>query len=106
MTLQMLLELYMLPVSPAQLLVLQSSRINTTFFLIDTCRSIDASDALAIPGVKAFYSGSDIPDDRNECLPALPGEWVFAKKQVNYYGENIGIIVAESQSLADEAAKK
>jgi len=73
--------------------------------------SIDASKALAIKGVVAFFGAKDIPG-KNLCISAaskmtlLPeDELLFAEKDVLYAGQPVGVIVAETHNLAIEAAK-
>lgn len=73
--------------------------------------SIDASKALAMRGVLAFYSAKDIPG-QNLCISAasklalLPeDELLFAEKDIMYAGQPVGVIVAKTHKLANEAAK-
>lgn len=73
--------------------------------------SIDASKALALKGVVAFYSAGDVPG-KNLAISAssqefmLPqDELLFAEKDVIYAGQPVGVIVAETHNLANEAAK-
>ncbi|XP_014357572.2 xanthine dehydrogenase-like [Papilio machaon] len=76
---------------------------------LGTLESIDASEALKQPGVIAFYSAEDIPNV-NSFTPA--GEVFYEKdeellcaKEIKYYNQAIGIIVAETRYIADVAAK-
>ncbi|XP_018360424.1 PREDICTED: LOW QUALITY PROTEIN: xanthine dehydrogenase-like [Trachymyrmex cornetzi] len=73
--------------------------------------SIDTRNALKMKGVEAFFSVVDIPG-KNLCISAvskltsLPeDELLFAEKDVLYAGQPVGVIVAETHSLANEAAK-
>ncbi|XP_063828756.1 uncharacterized protein LOC135078111 [Ostrinia nubilalis] len=72
--------------------------------------SIDPSEALAIPGVEAFYSAKDIPGENSFQLLGeivfVKGEEVFCSKEIKYYNQPLGIIVAETTALAERAAKK
>ncbi|KAG4067578.1 hypothetical protein HA402_005350 [Bradysia odoriphaga] len=77
--------------------------------------SIDASEALSIAGVEAFFSADDIPGDNNfvpisagAALGSSNAEEIFLSKEnpVLYYGQPVGIILAETFSLAKAAAKK
>jgi len=72
-------------------------------------QSIDASVALEMPGVVDFVSASDIPGennvDTNVGVPPAYVEPLFASTSVIYYGQPIGLIVADTQAHADEAAK-
>ncbi|XP_059145955.1 uncharacterized protein LOC131933182 isoform X2 [Physella acuta] len=77
-----------------------------------TLEHVDPSEALAIPGVVSYISAADIPEggknDFMDCLmfPGVSPEEVFITKEVSYAGQAIGLILAERQSIADEAAKK
>ncbi|XP_011694373.1 PREDICTED: xanthine dehydrogenase/oxidase-like isoform X2 [Wasmannia auropunctata] len=73
--------------------------------------SIDASKALAMKGVVAFFSAKDIPG-KNLCISAadqlmmlINDEVLFAEKDVIYAGQPIGVIAAETHNLAHEAAQ-
>lgn len=72
---------------------------------------IDASKALRIKGVVAFFSAKDIPG-KNLCISAASkllllneDELLFAENDVLYAGQPVGVIVAETHNLANEAAK-
>jgi xanthine dehydrogenase/oxidase len=63
-----------------------------------TITSIDATKALAMPGVVAFISAKDIKDigGNNNC-GAFPGdEPIFVESKVTWHGQPIGMIVAET----------
>ncbi|KAI5646512.1 molybdopterin-binding domain of aldehyde dehydrogenase domain-containing protein [Phthorimaea operculella] len=74
--------------------------------------TIDASKALAYPGVIAFYTATDIPG-YNSFTPGgiasyrlyLADEEVLCAGQVKYFNQPLGIIVAETKSIAETAAK-
>ncbi|CAO1351447.1 unnamed protein product [Diamesa serratosioi] len=70
--------------------------------------SIDASLALKIPGVVAFYSAKDIPGINNfmpeGMLFVLEPEQIFCDSIVKFYGQPVGILLAESNELANLAA--
>ncbi|KAI8796511.1 xanthine dehydrogenase, partial [Biomphalaria glabrata] len=72
---------------------------------------VDLTEALATPGVVRYISVADIPkggvNDFMSCsvLPMCPEE-VFASKEISYAGQAIGLILAETPSIATEAAKK
>ncbi|KAJ6648665.1 Xanthine dehydrogenase [Pseudolycoriella hygida] len=75
---------------------------------------IDASDALKIPGVRYFYSALDIPGENN-FTPSIFApfgmfefEQIFVshKSDVLFYGQPVGIILADTFSLANYAATK
>ncbi|XP_013162076.1 PREDICTED: indole-3-acetaldehyde oxidase-like [Papilio xuthus] len=72
-------------------------------------KNINATDALKVPGVIAFFSAKDIPG-KNSFTP-LDVPWqdvveeILASKRVSYYGQPIGLIVAGNQKLAIKAAE-
>lgn len=61
-----------------------------------------------IPGVLAFFSAKDIPGENNFLSQRVPGqlapEEIFVEKTVKYYDQPIGVIVAETEKLANQAA--
>lgn len=68
--------------------------------------SIDASKALAVPGVVAFISASDIPaGGHNTMGEVVPDEECFASREVHCVGQLIGLLVAESDVAATHGAK-
>jgi xanthine dehydrogenase/oxidase len=66
-------------------------------------KRIDASKALALEGVLDFVSHRDLPEGKNMCGLGKDEE-IFASKEVFFYGQTIGLIVAESRNLAKYAA--
>ncbi|XP_028039591.1 xanthine dehydrogenase/oxidase-like [Bombyx mandarina] len=70
--------------------------------------SIDASEALKIKGVIAFYTAKDIPG-KNSFIPKeavnTSDEEILCSGDVKYYNQPLGIIVAEYQHIAVIAAK-
>ncbi|XP_037049555.1 xanthine dehydrogenase-like [Bradysia coprophila] len=77
--------------------------------------SIDASDALSLPGVEFFFSASDIPGENNFMPAAVVAvfgsgnvEQIFLSKEnpVLYNGQPVGVILASTFALANRAAKK
>ncbi|GFO23340.1 xanthine dehydrogenase/oxidase [Plakobranchus ocellatus] len=65
--------------------------------------SIDPSEALKIPGVTHFLSAKDtLCND----FPQPMNPELFATKEVFYAGQPLGLVLAETQPLAIEAAKK
>eukprot|EP01029_Cantina_marsupialis_P013621 TRINITY_DN3019_c0_g1_i5.p1 TRINITY_DN3019_c0_g1~~TRINITY_DN3019_c0_g1_i5.p1 ORF type:complete len:2202 (+),score=790.89 TRINITY_DN3019_c0_g1_i5:653-6607(+) len=66
--------------------------------------SIDASEALAVEGVVAFYSAKDIPGG-NILGSLIDDEEIFASETVNYYAHPMGILVAKTEKLAWQAVK-
>ncbi|CAG4933298.1 unnamed protein product [Parnassius apollo] len=76
---------------------------------VGTLNFIDTTKALKEPGVIAFYSAKDVPG-LNSFTPAgrrifLANEEIFCSGEVKYYNQPIGVIVAETQQIADRAAK-
>ncbi|XP_049838711.1 xanthine dehydrogenase-like [Schistocerca gregaria] len=71
-------------------------------------RHTDPSDALAVPGVVAYYDAKDIPG-KNNFYPkhffSFTDEEIFCSGNVKYNGQPIGMIVAVSHNIAVEAAK-
>jgi aerobic carbon-monoxide dehydrogenase large subunit len=71
--------------------------------------SIDASRALAMPGVHAVLTGADLPED----LSAQPNTHLFGERETPYFalareraryaGEPVAVIVADSQYIAEDA---
>ncbi len=67
-------------------------------------RGIDASAALAVPGVRGFVSAADIPGDR--ILAAFGhDEPVFADDTVQFLGQVGGLILADDAMTARRAAR-
>ncbi|XP_022827163.1 xanthine dehydrogenase 1-like [Spodoptera litura] len=78
---------------------------------LGTILKMDPSEALALPGVLAFYTYKDIPG-LNSFTPSdgqggvtSANEEILCEGDVKYNGQPIGIIVAETQNLADRAAR-
>ena len=61
-----------------------------------------------LPGVLAFFSAKDIPGKNNFLSQRVPGqmvpEEVFVEKYIKYYDQPLGLIVAETERLAHQAA--
>nr|XP_034184290.1 xanthine dehydrogenase isoform X2 [Osmia lignaria] len=66
---------------------------------------IDATEALSIEGVEAFYSAKDIPEKQRWHGPIFHDEEVFVSEMVTSHGQIIGAIVAVDQYTAQKAAK-
>ena len=74
---------------------------------------VDASAALALPGVHAVITAADLP----EGIPPIPcrvpthGEMsgflqpVIGREVARYYGEPFAVVVADSRTLAEDAAE-
>jgi xanthine dehydrogenase/oxidase len=88
------------------------SELHAAFVLGDKVHGriseIDASEALKIPGVVAFYGAKDIPG-LNNFMPLkfkmmnLKIEEIFCSDKLLYHGQPIGIVLAETFDLAYKA---
>ena len=65
-------------------------------------KQIDASEALALPGVKAVVTGQDSP---KRLGLYLKDRFIFAHDRVRYVGESVAGVVAVSEEVAERAAK-
>eukprot|EP01114_Cavostelium_apophysatum_P000968 TRINITY_DN1083_c0_g1_i1.p1 TRINITY_DN1083_c0_g1~~TRINITY_DN1083_c0_g1_i1.p1 ORF type:complete len:1374 (-),score=383.49 TRINITY_DN1083_c0_g1_i1:31-4152(-) len=71
-----------------------------------TLQSIDASAALAAPGVVQFFSAKDLSPQQNQVGPIIQDdEELFVTSEISYYGQVLGLIVADTERHAEEAAK-
>ncbi|XP_043523035.1 xanthine dehydrogenase/oxidase-like isoform X2 [Frieseomelitta varia] len=73
---------------------------------------IDASEALKMKGVIAFYTAEDIPG-KNVFIPAsaqemmmISDEILFVDKNIEYAGQPVGVIAATTYAIANKAAQK
>ncbi|RZF35328.1 hypothetical protein LSTR_LSTR003768 [Laodelphax striatellus] len=72
-------------------------------------KSIDASKIIKQPGVYAFYTAKDIPGKNTYQLPlntSTQYESLLADGKVEYAGQPIGLVVAETMRLAEHAASQ
>ena len=76
--------------------------------------SIDTSAATAVPGVVAVLTGSDLRDAFENPLPCAwpvtedmknPEHWPLAIGTVNFAGEGVAVVVAETRAAARDAAE-
>ncbi|KAI7829410.1 putative xanthine dehydrogenase HxA [Gamsiella multidivaricata] len=66
--------------------------------------SIDTSVALAYPGVRGYFDHTSVPG--TDAWGAMgPEETIFVTDTVNCIGQTIGLIVADTQAIAQEAAR-
>ncbi|MEI8133177.1 MAG: xanthine dehydrogenase family protein molybdopterin-binding subunit, partial [Leptolinea sp.] len=65
-------------------------------------KSVDATKALALPGVKAVVSGKDTP---NKLGLYLKDRNIFALDRVRFVGEAVAGIVAATEEIAEAASK-
>ncbi|MEW5306011.1 MAG: hypothetical protein WDW36_008516 [Sanguina aurantia] len=66
--------------------------------------SVDATAALALPGVVGYYCAKDVPGS-NIIGPVIADEEVFATEVVTCVGQVIGVLVAETEVIARRASK-
>ena len=67
-------------------------------------RSIDLSCVRALPGVVAVLTAADIPGP-NDCGPIIHDDPILADRLVQYVGQPIFVVVAESNDVARRAAR-
>ncbi len=65
-------------------------------------KSIDASRALALDGVVTVVTGKDAPN-KYGILPVGHDETALAVDKARYVGDNVVCVVAESESIAEQA---
>ncbi|XP_072939063.1 uncharacterized protein [Epargyreus clarus] len=69
---------------------------------------IDASEVLKMEGVIAMYTAKDIPGVNSFTYPGIQlqteDEVILASNNIQFHGQPVGIIVAESEALAAKAA--
>jgi len=65
-------------------------------------KSIDVSEALALPGVKAVVTGQDNP---TRLGLYLKDRYIFAYDRVRYVGETVAGVVAISEEIAEHGAE-
>jgi 4-hydroxybenzoyl-CoA reductase subunit alpha len=67
-------------------------------------RGIDASAALALPGVRAVITGEDFSAPYG-VIPITQNEWPLARERVRYRGEPLFAVAADDQATAFAALK-
>ncbi len=65
-------------------------------------KKIDASKALALPGVKAVVTGQDTP---RPIGLYMKDRYIFARDRVRYVSEPVAGVVATTEEIAEQAAK-
>ncbi len=75
-------------------------------------KSVDVSGALAIEGVRAAYTGADLADTWGAPMPCAwpvtddmknPPHYPLAVDKVNYVGDGVAAVLAESDTIAHDA---
>ena len=66
--------------------------------------SIDASAALAMPGVHAVITGKDLPEYYG-IIPWTQDEQALCEEKARYVGDAIAAVAADSELIAEEALK-
>lgn len=67
---------------------------------------LDPFEALQMKGVHAFFSAKDLSEHQNITGSVIHDEKVFYSDEVTSQGQIIGMIVADTQNIAQKAAKK
>lgn len=67
-------------------------------------KRLDTEKAKAMPGVRAVLTWEDVPSDN--CVPLVSCDLpLLAKEQVDYYGEGIALVAADTPEQAEAAAR-
>ncbi len=67
-------------------------------------KKLDLAPVRAAPGVAAAMAAADLPTDHNDIGPGFAGDPVFAAKIVEYAGQSVFAVAAETRELARAAA--
>ena len=67
--------------------------------------AIDASAALAVPGVRLVMTASDLPDPMPRFGPQLRDRPVLAVGETKFHGDPVAAVAAETLDAAEEAAR-
>jgi len=67
--------------------------------------SIDASEALKLPGVRLVMTAADLPEPMPRFGPQFADRPVIAVGETTYHGEPVAIVAAETKDAAEEAAR-
>jgi len=68
-------------------------------------KEIDTSAAEALPGVLAVITAKDVPSLKYGVSPARYDENILAVDRVRYVGDEVAAVVAEDETIAEEAIK-
>jgi CO/xanthine dehydrogenase Mo-binding subunit len=66
--------------------------------------SIDASDAIKVPGVRLVMTAADLPQPVPRFGPQFEDRPVIAVGETKYHGEPVALVAAETKDAAEEAA--
>ncbi|XP_014214853.1 xanthine dehydrogenase-like [Copidosoma floridanum] len=66
---------------------------------------IDATKALSLDGVVAYFDAKNIPEHQRYVGPIVKDEEIFASKDVLCHGQVIAAVVAKNQAIAQKAAR-
>jgi CO/xanthine dehydrogenase Mo-binding subunit len=66
--------------------------------------SVDATAALALPGVHLVMTADDLPQPVPRFGPQYEDRPVLAVGETKYHGEPVGLVVADTRELAEQAA--
>ncbi len=67
-------------------------------------KKLDLAPVRAAPGVAAAMAAADLPTEHNDIGPGFAGDPVFAAKIVEYAGQSVFAVAAETRELARAAA--
>jgi CO/xanthine dehydrogenase Mo-binding subunit len=67
---------------------------------------IDATEALAVPGVDAVLTAADLPDPMPRFGPQFQDRPVIADGEVHYHGQPVAAVAAETKDAAEEGARR
>ncbi|HEU0243921.1 MAG TPA: xanthine dehydrogenase family protein molybdopterin-binding subunit [Candidatus Limnocylindrales bacterium] len=67
-------------------------------------RGVDASAALALPGVRLVMTAADLPQPVPRFGPQREDRPVLATGETTYHGEPVALVVADTKDLAERAA--
>jgi CO/xanthine dehydrogenase Mo-binding subunit len=67
--------------------------------------AIDASAALAVPGVRAVFTAADLPDPMPRFGPQLRDRPVIAVGETKFHGDPVAAVAAETKDAAEAGAE-
>ena len=79
-----------------------------------TIRGIDVKPAMALPGVHAVLAADDLPEPMrsapmpmllpNPAMAVARTQTVLAREEVNYVGQPVAVVIADTRYIAEDAA--